>query len=340
MPSSISSSDARRWGNAWLLALALAALGLGAWEWYWRTRGLPLGLIDSTQAWALQRDRIYDDDLRPVVFLGASRSVYGLDPKVWKAQRPEDKPVMLAVNGHYPIATLLSLAEDEDFRGLVLVDVDSYGLIPAHFGMQQPWIDYHAQRWNWNWRIHRLLLNAWQRHSLLANPATGLWPTLKRQWNGAAITVPYSDVGSNRAGEMRFERTDVNVLADHFDRGVDPKMARFPAPSPQAFIAGVAPVEAAVRRLRARGGDVAFVNLPVQGRLVEMETRYMPRVQYWDAFAARPGIHAIHYEDVPEWRSLVLPDRSHVKREDRPALTLGLIAALRQRGWLEPDAAH
>lgn len=339
MPSSTSSSDARRWATAWLLALALAACALGAWEGYWRDRGLPPGLIDSTQAWALQRDRVYDTNLRPVVFLGASRSVYGLDPKVWKAERPGDKPVMLAVNGHYPIATLLSLADDEDFSGDVIVDVDSYGLIPAHHGMQQPWIDYHAQRWNWNWRIHRLLLNAWQRHSLLANPATALWPTLKRAWSGAPVTIPYSDVFSNRAGEMRFERTDVDALAAHFDRGVEAKLVRFPAPSPQEFLAGVAPVEEAVRRLRARGAEVVFVNLPVQGRLVEMETRYMPRADYWDAFAARPGIHAVHYEDVPEWRALVLPDRSHVRREDRPVLTRGLIAALQRAGWLDSASA-
>jgi hypothetical protein len=340
MPSSTSSSDSRRWAIAWLAGLALALLALGGWEAYWRTRGLPLGLIDSTQAWALQRDRVYDDDLRPVVFLGASRSVYGLDPKVWKAQRPDDKPLMLAVNGHYPVATLLELADDEAFTGLVVVDIDSYGLLPAHHDMQRAWNDYYRQRWNWNWRMHRLLLNAWQRHSLLANPATGLWPTLKRAWTGAQIVVPYSDVASNRAGEMRFDRTDVAALAAHFDRGVDAKIARFPAPTPQAFIAGVAPIERAVAALRARGGDVVFVNLPVQGRLVEMETRYMPRAQYWDAFAALPGIRAIHYEDVPVWNALVLPDRSHVKREDRAALTTGLVTALQQRGWLKTSRSE
>lgn len=313
--------------------LALGALG--AWEWHWRARGVMPGLIDSSQAWARQRDRVYDEQLRPVVFLGASRTVYGLDPKVWKSQRPGDKPIMLAINGHYPLAALRDLALDEDFSGLVLCDIDSYGLLPAHHAMQQPWVDYHRQRWNANWHGHRVLLNAWQRNSVLANPGVGLWATLKRQFVGGTFIPGYSDSDSNRAGEMRFERANVAALAAHFDRGVDAKIARFPAPSPDEFVAGLDEVRTWIEALRDRGGDVVFVNLPVQGRLVEMETRYMPRREYWDAFARVSGVRAMHYEDVPEWAALELPDRSHVRREDRVALTLGLMSALDRRGWLD-----
>jgi hypothetical protein len=335
MPSSTSSSEPRRWARAWLGALLLAGIALGAWEGYWRACGVAPGLIDSSQAWSIQRDRVYDTRLRPVVFLGASRTVYGLDPKVWKSQRPQDKPVMLAVNGHYPLAALRDLALDEDFSGLIVCDIDSYGLLPAHHAMQQPWVDYHRRRWNANWHGHRVLLNAWQRRSVLSNPGVGLWATLKRVFTGGSFVPGYSDSDSNRAGEMRFERADVAALAAHFDRGVDAKIARFPAPAPDAFLASLADLRGWIEALRDRGGDVVFVNLPVQGRLVEMESRYMPRRDYWDAFAAQPGVRALHYEDVPEWSALVLPDRSHVRREDRANLTLGLIAALERRGWLD-----
>jgi hypothetical protein len=148
----------------------------------------------------------------------------------------------------------------------------------------------------------------------------------------------YSDSHGNRAGEMRFERVDVTALAAHFDAGVEPKMARFPAPTPAQFLRGLDSVVAAVEGIHARGGRVVFVNLPVQGRLVEMESRYMPRRDYWDAFAALPGVHALHYEQVPEWAALELPDRSHVKRENRVDLTLGLMAALQRHGWLQPES--
>jgi hypothetical protein len=348
MPSSISSSKAmdsearssesRRWLLAWLLGIALTIFVLIYWEMRWRAQGLHPGLIDSQQLWSMQRDRIYEEKLRSVLFLGASRTVYGLDPKRWKAQRAQDKPLMLAVNGHYPVAALQDLAADQEFRGLVIVDIDSYGLLAAHHAMQQPWIDYYHRRWNHNWRVHRLLLNAWQQWSVLSNPGIGLWPALKRAWSGSRFVLPYSESRSDRSGWMRFDRTDVAALAAHFDRDVEPKMARFPAPSPSDFLTQTEPVRRAAAAIRARGGEVVFVMLPVRGRLVEMETHYMPRSDYWEAFAALPDIRALHYEEVPEWHALELPDRSHVTPDARATLTDGLIAALRRRGWLETES--
>jgi hypothetical protein len=331
MPSSISSSDPRRWAQAWVLALVFAAAGLLAYERYWRAQGLEPGVIDSPQLWSAARDAVRE---RSVVFLGASRTVYGIDPQTWRRERPGDDPVMLAVNGHYPVAALQDLARDERFRGTVIVDIDSYGLLAAHHDMQQPWVDFHRQRWNWNWRWHRQLLNHWQAASVLSNPGIALVPLLKRTWARGAYQPPYSQSFPDRTGYMRFEKVDTTALAAHFDGEIDWKIARFPAPSPADFLSQAAPVVAAADAIRARGGEVVFVTLPVQGRLVEMETRYMPRAQYWDAFAALPGVHAVHYEDVPEWRGLVLPDRSHVTREGRAVLTAGLVAELRRHGWL------
>lgn len=312
-----------------------------AWEWYFRAAGVAPEVIDSQQLWAQQRDRA--DGLPPpqaVVFLGASRTVYGLDPKVWRERLPQHKPLMLAINGHYPAATLRDLAFDENFHGLVVADIDSYGLLPAHWDMQQPWIDYRRTRWNSNWILHRVLLTQWQRISVLANPAVGLWATAKRLRSGAALALPYSRNFANRAGEMLFERVDTAGLAAHFDAEVDAKIARFPAPTPQQFLADLAPVEDWIARIRARGGDVIFVTMPVKGRLPEMETRYMPRADYWDAFARRPGIHALHYSDVPALGAIDLPDHSHVRAEDRRTLTLALIDALQARGWLPLAAAR
>ena len=328
MPSSISSSDAGRWARAWVFALLLAAAGLLAYESFWRERGLFPSVIDSPQLWSAARDEVRADS---VVFLGASRTVYGIDPAQWSRERPRDHVVMLAVNGHYPVATLQSLAADESFHGTVIVDIDSYGLLAAHHDMQRPWLDFHAQRWNWNWRGHRALLNLWQAHSVLANPGIALVPALKRAWAGVPFQLPYSESFADRSGFMRYDTVDVDALAAHFDAGVEPKMARFPAPSPADFLAQAQPVVEAARTIEARGGEVVFVTLPVQGRLVEMETRYMPRALYWDAFARQ--VKAIHYEDVPAWRGLVLPDRSHVTRSGRIVLTHGLVAELHRRGW-------
>lgn len=332
-------TDGRRWALAWLGALVLAAAALFAWDRYYRSLGVDAEVIDSKQLWSLQRDRANGlPPPRSVVFLGASRTVYGLDPKVWRDRRPQDKPLMLAINGHYPAATLRDLAFDEDFRGLVICDIDSYGLLPAHWDMQQPWVDYRRTRWNANWVMHRVLLTRWQRLSVLANPAVGLWATARRLRSGEALGLPYSRNFANRSGEMLFDRVDTAGLAAYFDSEVDPKIARFPAPDPARFLADLAPIEDWVHRIRARGGDVVFVTMPVQGRLPDMEGSYMPRSDYWDAFARRPGIHALHYVDVPALRAIPLPDHSHVRAEDRATLTLALMQALEARGWLDMPA--
>lgn len=47
---------------------------------------------------------------------------------------------MLAVNGNYPLAALRALAEDRDFAGLVVVDIDARGLSRQHWEMQQSWV--------------------------------------------------------------------------------------------------------------------------------------------------------------------------------------------------------
>ncbi|MCK9488950.1 MAG: hypothetical protein M0Q42_06045 [Xanthomonadales bacterium] len=364
MPSSISSSEprhgsrpdadgdleridgatagpaGRRLAIAWLLALVLAAMLLAAWEAGWRDRGFAPEVTDSRQLWALQRDRASKPgDSWPAVFLGASRSVYGIDLPTWREQAPTQRPVMLAINGHHPLAALRDLAEDEDFAGLVICDVDSHGLLPRYWHMQQPWLDYWQRDWTRAWKLHRRLLTPWQETSVLARPDLGLWPTLKRLATGQhdGHRPGYVEHQRDRTGALHFQRTDAAGLAAHFDAGAADKLVAFPAPSPAQWLADLAPVEAWVATIQARGGRVVFVNLPVAGRLTELETRYMPRPDYWDAFAARPGIHALHYLDVPALRALPLPDHSHVDAADRPALTRALVEALAERGWLAAD---
>lgn len=329
MHSSISSSEPRRWARAWIVAILVAAAALFATERAWRARGMFPTVIDTPQAWSLARDAVRDDS---TVLLGFSRTVYGIDPAVWESERGK-RPLMLAVNGHYPVLTLLDLADDEDFRGTVIVDIDSYGLLATHHDMQRPWLDYRATRWNWNWRGHRLLLDEWQQASVLANPDLGLVRTLKRAWTGGTAAPPYTQSAADRSGFMRYDKIDAEKLAASFEASIDYKLGRFPAPSPAEFLAQSRPAIEAAQRIEARGGRVVFVALPLRGRLVEMETRYMPRAAYWDLFAKQPGVHAIHYDDVPEWRDLELPDRSHVRPEGRPVLTRGLIAEIERRGW-------
>ena len=334
MPSSTSSSEPRALAAAWLLAVLLAAMTLFLLDRHGRGLGMPAGLIDSMQLWSIQRDRVYGDAPRPVVFIGASRSAYGIDPKTWRSLVPETKPVMLSLNGRHPIALLRDLAADPDFRGLVVCDVDTHGLLRRWWDMQQDYVDYYHRRWNLNWRVHRLALNAWQRASVLANPALGWKAGLQRWVEGGSVYIPVTRIDSNRGGEILFDQFDPTASARAFDADAERKMGE-PRPAADAFLADARQIQSWVRAIQARGGDVVFFQPPVAGRVAALEREYFDRAAYWDAFAALEGVRALHFDDVPAMGRLALPDHSHVRGADRATLTRLLVEELRRRGWLD-----
>lgn len=334
MPSSTSSSEPRALGAAWALAVLLAAVALFLLDRHGRGLGMPAGLIDSMQLWSIQRDRVYGEAPTPVVFIGASRSAYGIDPKTWRSLVPETKPVMLSLNGRHPIALLRDLAADPAFRGLVVCDVDTHGLLRRWWDMQQDYVDYYHRRWNLNWRVHRLALNAWQRASVLANPALGWKAGLQRWIEGGTVYIPVARIDSNRGGEILFDQFDPAASAKAFDDDADRKM-REPRPTAEEFMADARQIHAWVRQIQARGGNVVFFQPPVSGRVAALEREYFDRAAYWDAFAALEGIRALHFDDVPGMGRLTLPDHSHVRGADRATLTRLLAEELQRRGWLD-----
>lgn len=337
MPSSISSSERRDIGAAWLWAIAIAALLLLALDQHGRSLGMPVGLIDSKQLWSIQRDRVYGDVPRPVAFIGASRSAYGIDPKQWRSLLPQTKPVMLSINGRHPLALLRDLAADEEFRGLVICDVDTHGLLPRWWEMQQEYVDYYHRRWTPSWRVHRLLLNVWQRTSVLANPALGWKASLTRWMEGGTLYIPITRINSSRGGAILFEQTDPAASAKAFDDGAERKM-REPRPEVVEFIAGSRQVQAWVQTIQRRGGDVVFFQPPVSGRVAALEREYFDRSAYWDAFAAMAGIRTLHADDVPGMQALEKPDHSHVRDQDRAVLTTLLVQELQRRGWIDASS--
>jgi hypothetical protein len=344
MPSSISSSEQprgatsrqRRLGGIWATAILLALLTLAAVEAHWRRLGFQAEIRDSKQLWSMQRARVYGSDPLPVVFIGASRSAYGIDIARWHERYPQTRPLMLSVNGHHPMATLRDLASDEGFQGLVVCDVNSEGLWIRYRDMQQPWVDFYHQRWTPNWHAHRLLLNLWQRISVLGNPELAWKPVMRRWLAGQADELPVPKIDAERSGLVRFERIpDLAGFARWFEQGNAEKM-REARPDASDYIDDLADVVDWVHAIQARGGQVVFFQPPVAGTLRDLEFHYFERARYWDAFAALPGIHAIQGMDIPAIRQLPLPDLSHVKGSDRARLTDELAKEIERRGLITP----
>jgi len=170
----------RRVLTALFTALVLAGSMLYGVERHWRNRGYSPILVDTPDLWSLQRAKASSASLRPLVFLGASRTLYAIDRDTARARLPHLEPVMLAMDGRYPLATLRDLAADEDFRGIVVCDIDAAGFAAPSLDMQQPEVEFYRHQFSPSRAAHRLLLNHWQLNAVIARSDFSLLRTTVR----------------------------------------------------------------------------------------------------------------------------------------------------------------
>lgn len=339
MHSSTSSFERYRecrWGLVGVLSVVVAIACVAAFEMYWRGLGYGAGIIDSPQLWALERDKAIGNDGKTLVLLGASRTQYGFDMNVLASALPAYRPVMLAVNGRYPLAALRSLAADKRFAGVVLCDVNARGLSRSNHPAQQEYVDYYDTQWTPAWRLHRILLNSWQRLMAVSRPELGL-PGGVRTWlgGGAMPWRPNFRLYRDRSGDLDLARGDASGLADYFAGELARSIESNPPSAPDIWLRDLQPVADWVAAIRRRGGEVIFFESPVSGRQRQLEEQAYPRERYWDRFVALVGGPSLNYADVPALATMRLPDESHVDLGDKAGFTLAVVDALRSRGLLK-----
>lgn len=325
--------------NAWLLCFAVAVLGClalcGSVEYHRRAQGHFPSVRDDLDLWAFERARLPGAGADAIAILGTSRILYALDPDVLGAELPGKVPVMLAVNGAYPLAALSDLARDEAFSGTAFVDIDARGLSRYYRDMQQPQVRHFAAGFGPSATLHRALLSQWQAHVLLADAELGLLPTLTRLFFGAQRPNPrFVRIAPNRAGAADYQHPAANApaMAANFAAGVLADHQEHPPPPPQVWLAELEDVARDLRAIRARGGQIVFFCSPTSGAHLAADQQGYPRADYWDRFAreiAVPnGAHAIYGLDIPAIAALNLPDGSHLDQRDRPAFTQAIAKLL------------
>jgi hypothetical protein len=86
----------------------------------------------------------------------------------------------------------------------------------------------------------------------------------------------------------------------------------------------------AVRRIRARGGDVIFIRPPSAPELRAVEDGRLPRAKGWDRLIAGTGAKGIHFDDLPAAQRLVVPEWSHLTRKCATVFTDAYVRRLVQ----------
>ena len=325
-----------KWVAVYIMAVLVAVIAVTAVEGYWRNNGYKPVLIDSKDLWSLQRDQLGSNGGRALAFIGASRTLYSIDLPYVRSHWPGYRPVMLAVNGHYPLNMLGTLARDERFTGTVIVDIDARGLSEYNHAMQDPYIDYYASIWSPARKGHRLLLNYWQEHMVIAGPEFGLTASLSRLMGYGALPQPVNSViERDRNSALDFSLVDASALAKNFAQGLQADIDANPPAAPHKWIADLAKVADWVERIELRGGRVIFYTPPVTGSQYRLAEAAYPRHLYWDAVMARYGFNNLLAEDIPEMDGIELPDESHMDRKDKAKYTRILFEALRGKGYLQ-----
>lgn len=337
MPSSTSSSEPRRiptgdWRSTWLVALVIAIAMTCGLEHLARTHGQLPSVVDDPVWWSVVR-RTIDNDPRAVAFVGTSRLELAYAARTFAEAAPELRGVQLSINAVPAIGVLEDLANDDEFRGIAVVDIIEWDITWGDlYDMAKPYVERaHAL-----WRAPGALINrylaslAQERLALLAVGGRPLLVSVlaRRAWPPPTWVVSERD----RTSHGSYLRADPVALRSKRDK----RLTNFieGIPTPEAWLALARGIEPLVQRIRAHGGDVVIVHLPVSGRLAELFDEKYPRKLYWDAFAAGSSAHVIHFRDVPAMANLASPDEMHLDQTDQAAFTRALVDALRARGVL------
>ena len=325
---------------ALLIALSIAGSALFAVEHHWRSRGYAPALIDSPDLWSLQRANVYPEPDTALVFLGASRTLYAIDRERVLARLPQHKPVMLAMDGRYPLATLRDLAMDEKFHGIVVCDIDGAGFAQPSRDMQQPEVAYFHQAFSPSRAAHRLLLNQWQSRAVIARTDFSLLRSAVRYWNQQGEPFrPHSWIDRRRFGFVDYQRGDPTLQKRQLAAHVEKHGGHLPRIAFAEWWPQVEESHAWVRAIQARGGEVIFYSSPTSGQRRAVEEDWFPRAEYWNKMAAVTPAKTLHALDVPALRDFPLPDDSHIDFRQKPAYTDALLDALIERGLIKP-AGH
>ncbi len=343
------------------VALLLTLAFVVGWEACLRSQDYAPSYNDDEALWAHHRQRVYQSSPAAPVLVGTSRLKFDLDLPAWEAATGS-LPVQLAMSGTSPRPVLQDLADDEDFKGTVVVDVMEMLFFSPSGGPFEKRARGNLAYYP-NWSIAQRVgfaVNGVLESGLLFldEERFALRCMLER------LPVP------NRPGvfalppfPIRFTRNDLNRQTHITEAFVADtalqreqqqiwwhaltKAPRMPV-SDSTMNRVFAEVRTCVAKIKARGGKVVFVRMPSGGPMREIERQAFPRANYWDRLLRENGVPGIHFEDYPALARLSCIEWSHLAPAEAKMFTRAFIPILEAAtGWtvqkataLSPAAAH
>lgn len=333
--------------KASILTLVSVLTFVISWELYWRSQNFALSYNDDESLWAHTRKQIYQSSPSRPVIIGSSRVKFDLDLTTWQRVTGE-KPVQLALVGTSPRPLLNDLANDQNFKGTVIIGITEGlfftpdGSFPEREATKR--VDFYP-KWSLSqqlsFHINQILednLYFLDEERLSLQPLLTDLPIPPRPetWGGPKFPKEFN---VNRFDRQAF-MTDALVADTSIQNKVRAVWMDIGAHSPKQSVDGpllmaiLNSVKQSVDQIRARGGKVVFVRMPSDGLFREAEKRSHPREKYWDRLLAHTQTPGVYFEDYPVLSKYHCPEWSHLAPKDAVTFTQDFIPILQQKtGW-------
>jgi len=332
--------------KAALLTAVIVVAFIAIWESYWRNKGFDIAYNDDEALWAKERRKVYKPKDQATVFIGSSRIKFDLDIPTWE-RLTGDEVVQLSLVGTSPRPLLHDLANDENFKGKLIVDITEGLFFDRNAGRRNKSavdaIKYYKQETPSQKASSLLNYGLESKFVFLEEGKFGLDELLKD------LEVP------NRPGVFSFPRfpkefglttyrrqdymTEKFLTDTVLQRRQCENWAKLGGLSRQPGISGDSlenvfkEIKTSVDKIRSRGGQVMFIRTPASGPMEDATKAAYPRNKYWDQLLAYTQADGIHYEDDPVTSKMICPEWSHLSSKDAEVYTRALIKSLQSKGW-------
>ena len=326
--------------RTWVFSVVMAVAVLSGIETFWRSMGYAPTVVDDTNLWCLQRDRVNSASPQHIVLVGHSRIHQAWVPDAFDEVVPGYDHIQLGRYNSEPLAVFRDIAENTDFAGVVFCSVLSFPMMPEFWRPTEndpycgPIVRYYHETWQLDEKTDRTVSNFWQKHFVVSFPdlaphkvapdlLRGEWP-VQSVWTEPDRTqrVEYDKIDSEKYTPRQLDCLKINIAKTT----VLDSYKTWPRDT------GYSELEELVRLIEDRGGRVVFFRPVTSGPYDDYLEEWFPRAKFWDHFVRETSVEAIHFRDIPELASMQCADGSHLSDADTRTFTRVMANELLNRG--------
>ena len=330
-----------------ILMLVIVTIALVGWEIRLRNIGVTTTYDVGDALWSDKRAMVYEPKDKVTVFIGSSRMKYDIDIPTWESITGGNKVIQLAQDGSNPIPVLLNFADDEKFKGRLLIDVTEglfFSMSPYNNMEPNKNMKYFKNRTyaqKASFEIDKVLQSQFVFLDKEHFSLNSYLDELKFKNRPKVFVMP---VWPWQFGRVSFENQE--FMNEEFVRDTNlqvkvrniwmmfAKMSTAPAVSGMPLDSIMNVVKTATNKIKARGGEVIFTRTPSSGPYLMGEEHDYPRDKYFNRILTETQTQGFHFKDYPSTQNMICPEWSHLTLTDAVTFTKELVKALKEeKGW-------